>query len=154
MSGFSSLFSSPALRRRISLGYAVRQRLQSDHHLPVWGAPVELQKHVQTEAVAGQMAGGGGQRHRLAQLHRQNLPAGPETEKAHQHRGDGQGVAGAALYAPPEAHGAGDYRAGRPAAAGEGSGACMVLQSEAEGKKWVNVRILCFLLRSYRSIVL
>ena len=84
-------------RRGTGLRHPLRQRLLPDHHLQVRGPPVELQEHVQADAAAEEVAGGGGLDHGHLGLHRQDRRAGQEAEEADLHRGIDKGGAGAAL---------------------------------------------------------
>lgn len=102
--------------------------------MPVRGAAAVVQEHVQAQAAAAKVAGGGRLDDGLADQHRQDRGAGSQAQEAHQHRGVRQGGPGAALPQAAQTVRAGDHVAGRLATAGEGGGARVVLQPEAEGK--------------------
>ena len=118
-----------------SHGQAVRQRLQSDDHLSLWGPQPELQEHVQAEAPAAEMAGWC--RHDGSQP----SPAGTsqltgwhqqEEKEAHQHRDQHPDIAGEELPPAAQAHVGGDYHDGWESGHGEGGGQSVVLQPAPE----------------------
>ena len=63
----------------------------------VRGPSAEFQEHVQADAAAEEVAGGGGLDDRHLGLHRQDRRAGTEAQEAHLHRGLHQGRPRAAL---------------------------------------------------------
>ena len=63
----------------------------------VRSAAAQFQEHVQADATAEEVAGGGGLHHGHLGLHRQDRRAGQEAEEADLHRGIDKGGAGAAL---------------------------------------------------------
>ena len=63
----------------------------------VRGSAAEFQEHVQADAAAEEVAGGGGLHHRHLGLHRQDRRAGEEAQEADLHRGLDKGGARAAL---------------------------------------------------------
>ena len=63
----------------------------------VRGPSAEFQEHVQADAAAEEVAGGGGLDDRHLRLHRQDRRAGTEAQEAHLHRGLHQGRPRAAL---------------------------------------------------------
>ena len=115
--------------------HALRQRLFPDHHLPVRGPAAQFQEHVQADAAAQEVAGGGGLDDRHLGVDRQDRGSGPEAEEADEHRGLDQGRTGAALQQEPEALGSGDLQPGRQPPAGKGGRQGLVLQPEAEGEE-------------------
>lgn len=120
--------------RRPGARHALRKRLLADDHMSVRSVAVEFQEHVQAETAAAKVAGGGGLDDGFADEHRQNSGAGQEEEKAHEHRGVGEGGARAALSQAAEALGARNNQPGGQPAAREGSGARVVLQQATEGE--------------------
>jgi len=114
--------------------HPLRQRLLPDHNMQVRGAPTELQEHVQTQAPAQQMAGGGGLHLGKPDQPGQDRRAGEEEEKADLDRGECQRGPGEPFPQVPETRGGGDHLAGGQPAAREGSGAGLVLQPAAEGE--------------------
>ncbi len=121
-------------RRRPRLGHPLRQRLLADDDLQVRGPPAELQEHVQADATPQEVAGGGRLYHRDLGQHRQDRRTGPEAEEANLNRGQHQGSTGAALQQEPQALRAGNHQPRRQPPVGEGGGAGVVLQQEAEGE--------------------
>ena len=63
----------------------------------VRSSATKFQEHVQTDAAAEEVAGGGRLHHGHLGLHRQDRRAGKEAEKANLHRGLDQGGVGTAL---------------------------------------------------------
>ena len=63
----------------------------------VRSAAAQFQEHVQADAAAEEVAGGGGLDNRHLGLHRQDRRAGAEAQEAHLHRGLHQGRPRAAL---------------------------------------------------------
>ena len=63
----------------------------------VRSAAAQFQEHVQADAAAEEVAGGGGLDDGDLRLHRQDRRAGEEAEEADLHRGIDKGGAGAAL---------------------------------------------------------
>ena len=115
--------------------HPLRQRLLPDHYLSLRGTPAQLQEHVQVDAAAQEVAGGGRLHDGDFRVHRQDRGPGPEAEEEDQHRGHDQGCPGAALQQESQALRPGNHQPRRLPAAGEGSGASLVLQPEAEGEE-------------------
>ncbi|GIY92614.1 hypothetical protein CEXT_691281 [Caerostris extrusa] len=95
----------------------------------------ELQEHVQAEAPAGQVAGGGGQHHGLPDLHRQDRRPGTQAKEEDQHRGVCERGPREPLPQAAQALCAGDSGTGGQSAAREGGGQGVVLQPAAEGEE-------------------
>jgi len=80
------------------------------------------------------MASRSRQHHGYLSQHRQDRSPGQEEEEENQHRGVHQADAGATLPQEPQAQRPGDHLVGGAAGAGQGGGAGVVLQQEAEGE--------------------
>lgn len=89
---------------------------------------------MQTKAAAEQVAGGGGLVHGQLQQYRQDSSSGEKEEEEDVHRSEREGSSRDALSQVSQAFRAGDHVAGGLASVGEGGGARVVLQPEAEGE--------------------